>query len=187
MAAEILSLRKAMWEKISSRAHKPLQIFPFGPNADEVMLYGTVKYGFKAGGESSKDWAARAHLVKEADGKVKMDFYQVYLVRHPALVRVRVCGLKLTFVLGHRSLDRARRSDASYRGFYGIYSVGNVRHTGGPILCENCLGAYCGTHLNGAKSKGRLISEHEAMQVPGPRCSETLDVELHELYFGVVS
>ena len=110
MAAEILSLRKAMWEKISSRAHKPLQIFPFGPNADEVMLYGTVKYGFKAGGESSKDWAARAHLVKEADGKVKMDFYQVYLVRHPALVRVRVCGLKLTFVLGHRSLDRARRS-----------------------------------------------------------------------------
>ena len=97
MAAEILSLRKGMWEKVSNRAHKPLKVFPFGPKAVEVMLYGTVKYGFKAGGESSKDWAARAHLVKEEDGKVRMNFYQVYLVRHPAPVRVRHVDLKLTF------------------------------------------------------------------------------------------
>ncbi|KAI4920199.1 hypothetical protein J4E90_002340 [Alternaria incomplexa] len=76
---EILALRKSMWEKVSTRTHKPLQVFPFGPKSDEVMLYGTVKYGFKAGGESSKDWAARAHLVKEDGGKVKMNFYQVYL------------------------------------------------------------------------------------------------------------
>ncbi|KAI4614449.1 hypothetical protein J4E83_007103 [Alternaria metachromatica] len=91
---EILALRKSMWEKVSTRAHKPLQVFPFGPKSDEVMLYGTVKYGFKAGGESSKDWAARAHLVKEDDGKVKMNFYQVYLVRHSPPVRVRICGLE---------------------------------------------------------------------------------------------
>ncbi|EMD90490.1 hypothetical protein COCC4DRAFT_159871 [Bipolaris maydis ATCC 48331] len=76
---EILALRKAMWETVSSRAHAPLKIFPFGPDANEVMLYGTVKYGLKVGGESSKDWAARAHLVKEGDGKVMMSFYQVYL------------------------------------------------------------------------------------------------------------
>lgn len=43
------------------------------------MLYGTVQYGLKAGGESGLEWAARAHLVKD-DGRVKMDFYQVYLV-----------------------------------------------------------------------------------------------------------
>jgi hypothetical protein len=43
------------------------------------MLYGTVKSGLKAGGENEVDWAARAKLVKE-DGKVKMAFYQVYLV-----------------------------------------------------------------------------------------------------------
>ena len=73
-----------MWETVSSRAHAPLKIFPFGPNANEVMLYGTVKYGLKAGGESSKDWAARAHLVKDGEGTVMMDFYQVYLVRHSA-------------------------------------------------------------------------------------------------------
>lgn len=43
------------------------------------MLYGTVRYGLKAGGESGVDWAARAHLVKDGE-RVKMDFYQVYLV-----------------------------------------------------------------------------------------------------------
>ncbi|KAF1842921.1 uncharacterized protein K460DRAFT_314682 [Cucurbitaria berberidis CBS 394.84] len=75
---QILALRKGMWERVSSRSHQPLKIFPFGDGADEVMLYGTVKYGLKAGGESGLEWAARAHLVKE-DGMVKMDFYQVYL------------------------------------------------------------------------------------------------------------
>lgn len=68
-----------MWEKVSSRCHKPLKIFPFGPNGDEVMLYGTVDYGLKDGKNASVDWAARAHLVQE-EGTVKMDFYQVYLV-----------------------------------------------------------------------------------------------------------
>jgi hypothetical protein len=76
---EILALRKSLWEKVASRSHNPIKIFPFGAYADEVMLYGTVKYGMKAGGENEVDWAARAKLVKE-DGKVKMAFYQVYLV-----------------------------------------------------------------------------------------------------------
>jgi hypothetical protein len=76
---EILALRKGLWEKVTSRKHDASRIFPYGPNADDVMLHGTVKYQLKAGGESSVDWAARAHLVK-IDGVVKMDFYQVYLV-----------------------------------------------------------------------------------------------------------
>ncbi|UPX12900.1 uncharacterized protein EKO05_0003433 [Ascochyta rabiei] len=75
---EILALRKGMWEKVASRKHKAIKIFPFGPNSNEAMLYGTVQYGLKAGGESGLEWAARAHLVRDA-GKVKMDFYQVYL------------------------------------------------------------------------------------------------------------
>lgn len=78
--AEIIGLRKAMWEKVSSRLHSPLKIFPAGAKgADEVMLYGTVSYTFKDGRKGSVDWAARANLVKE-DGKVKMKYYQVYLV-----------------------------------------------------------------------------------------------------------
>ena len=68
-----------MWEHIASRSHKPLKIFPFGPNADEVMLYGTVSYGLKNGKNNEITWAARAHLVK-AGGDLKMDLYQVYLV-----------------------------------------------------------------------------------------------------------
>jgi hypothetical protein len=47
------------------------------------MLYGTVKYGLKEGGEKEVDWAARAKLVKEGDEgeeRIKMSFYQVYLV-----------------------------------------------------------------------------------------------------------
>jgi hypothetical protein len=79
MALEILALRKSMWEKVSSRSHNPIKIFPFGSYSDEVMLYGTVKYGLKDGGEKEVDWAARAKLVNE-DGKIRMSFYQVYLV-----------------------------------------------------------------------------------------------------------
>lgn len=77
--AEILALRKGLWEKVQSRRHFPTKIFPFGPNGDEVMLYGTVDYVLKDGRKSSIDWAARGHLVKEGD-EVRMDFYQVYLV-----------------------------------------------------------------------------------------------------------
>lgn len=68
-----------MWEKVSSRSHNPIKIFPFGSYSDEVMLHGTVKYGLKAGGEKEVDWAARAKLVKQ-ERKVKLSFYQVYLV-----------------------------------------------------------------------------------------------------------
>lgn len=73
-------MRKGLWEKVASRVHTAEKVFPYGPDSDEVMLHGTVTYGLKAGGENSIDWAAYAHLVK-VDGVVKMDFYQVYLVR----------------------------------------------------------------------------------------------------------
>jgi hypothetical protein len=68
-----------MWEKVNRRKHTALKVFPFGPNSNEVMLYGTVDYGLKDGREATVDWAARAHLVKH-NGAVMMDFYQVYLV-----------------------------------------------------------------------------------------------------------
>jgi len=69
-----------MWEKVSSRHHSPLKVFPFGPKSDEAMLYGTVDYVLKDGNRvNGVEWAARAHFVKEGS-LVKMDFYQVYLV-----------------------------------------------------------------------------------------------------------
>jgi hypothetical protein len=89
---EILVLRKGMWEKVSSRSHNPMKIFPFGSYSDELMLHGTVKYEMKAGGEKELDWAARVHLVK-VDGKVKMDFYQVYLVSQSSFPRFATWGV----------------------------------------------------------------------------------------------
>lgn len=71
-----------MWEKVAARTHSPLKIFPAGAaGADEVMLYGTVAYTLKDGRQAGVDWAARANLVKSGDdGKVRMRYYQVYLV-----------------------------------------------------------------------------------------------------------
>ena len=68
-----------MWEKVASRAHNPIKVFPFGSNSDELMLYGTVSYVLKDGRKAEVDWAARAMMTK-TDGSVKMKFYQVYLV-----------------------------------------------------------------------------------------------------------
>lgn len=68
-----------MWEKVAKRRHDPVKVYPFGPNADECMLYGIVAYELKAGGSFTVDWAARALLTKE-DGIVKLADYQVYLV-----------------------------------------------------------------------------------------------------------
>lgn len=75
-----MALRNGLWEKVQTRRHHPTKIFPFGPNGNEVMLYGTVEYVLKDGKKSGLEWAARGHLVKEG-GEVKMDFYQVYMVR----------------------------------------------------------------------------------------------------------
>lgn len=77
-----------MWESVSSRSHHPVKIFPFGKVDEsaaeaEVMIYGTVEYGLKAGGGERKEWAARVEMVREevdGEGDWAMKLYQVYLV-----------------------------------------------------------------------------------------------------------
>ena len=70
----LLSLRQKMWSAVSSRSHYPTKIFPFKGGASstsaerEVMIYGTVSYGLKAGGSDEKEWAARAVLVRDGRG-----------------------------------------------------------------------------------------------------------------------
>ncbi|KAF2758245.1 hypothetical protein EJ05DRAFT_500762 [Pseudovirgaria hyperparasitica] len=80
---DIIALRHVMWSAVEQRRHSPLKVFPFGPNSNEFMLYGTVDYVMKTGESCSKDWAARAVLNKE-DGKVRFSFYQVYLDTAPS-------------------------------------------------------------------------------------------------------
>ena len=69
------------------------------------MLHGTVQYGLKAGGESNVDWAAHARLVKEGD-KVKMEFYQVYLVCAPGDFRMQALGFLTRLRIPVRSQSR---------------------------------------------------------------------------------
>ena len=68
-----------MWSAIASRKHTPAKVFPFGSESKEFMLYGTVEFGFKNGGEGEVEWAARAEMSQQGR-KWKMSFYQVYLV-----------------------------------------------------------------------------------------------------------
>ncbi|KAE9379649.1 hypothetical protein N431DRAFT_541122 [Stipitochalara longipes BDJ] len=75
---EILALRKGMWNAVSSRQHRIEKIFPFGPNATELMIFGTVAYELKDGTKAEVPWGARATMAKESD-VWKMKFYQVYL------------------------------------------------------------------------------------------------------------
>lgn len=81
-------MRHGMWDKVAKRSHKPVQLFAFGAGSDDVMLYGTVDYTLKDGRGTTVDWSARAHFTKEADGGLKMDFYQVYLVSSVIVVIV---------------------------------------------------------------------------------------------------
>jgi hypothetical protein len=91
---EILQTRKSMWSAVASRRHTVCKIFPFGDNANEVMLYGQVAYDLKDGGHSEKDWAARAVLTKPSnDGPLRLQFYQVYLV---CITRIPFIALVLT-------------------------------------------------------------------------------------------
>lgn len=69
-----------MWEKVAKRSHRPLQVYAFGAGADDVMLHGDVDFVLKDDRKVSMSWGAKAHFAKE-DGELKMDVYQVFLVR----------------------------------------------------------------------------------------------------------
>lgn len=82
--SEILEIRKGLWSgPVKTRKHSLHKIFPFGDNSNELMLYGNVEYVLKNGKELSVDWAGRALIAKGDPKKLRMAFYQVYLVSQP--------------------------------------------------------------------------------------------------------
>jgi len=84
LSLEIMATRKAMWTSITSRLHTPEKIFPFGPDSNEVMIFGTVVYGFGDGRPVEvKEWAGHARLV-DVGGIWKFGYYRVYLDMAPA-------------------------------------------------------------------------------------------------------
>ncbi|RMZ78729.1 hypothetical protein DV737_g3785, partial [Chaetothyriales sp. CBS 132003] len=84
--AQILALRKGLWAAdgpVVSRKHTVGQLYPFGPDSLDVVLYGVVDYALRNGKTGVRvDWAARAVFEEGGDGDEKvlrMKFYQVYL------------------------------------------------------------------------------------------------------------
>ncbi|PLB46760.1 hypothetical protein P170DRAFT_477630 [Aspergillus steynii IBT 23096] len=78
-SSEVLPLRHGLWTHVASRKHFPERIF-FG-GANELMLFGTVKYVLKAdpSNEVEVPWAGRVVFDKTEGEALKMKFYQVYL------------------------------------------------------------------------------------------------------------
>lgn len=66
-----------MWEKISSRRHT-YELFQNQAAPNTYLIQGTVVYGFKAGGEDTMDWVAKAVFTGEGKER-RLDFYQVFL------------------------------------------------------------------------------------------------------------
>ncbi|KAJ5749384.1 uncharacterized protein N7511_011080 [Penicillium nucicola] len=64
-------------EKVKQRTHRPKQVFPYGPNSNVAMVYGTVDYVFKDHSEKRVHWAARCDFVKL--DQAYLDRYQVFL------------------------------------------------------------------------------------------------------------
>lgn len=98
-----------MWAKVASRKHTINKIFPFGSGSEEVMLYGTVALVFKDGTSGDVDWAGRAVVTKDTpDGKYRMKFYQIYLVR--TLLVGRSCFPNRIADISHCSRTLAART-----------------------------------------------------------------------------
>ena len=79
-----IKFREQGWEKVSSRRHVVLDVFPRlgeGKEECELMLRGTVEYGMNDGGKGAADWAGHMKLrYLEDEGGYKLAFYQVWIV-----------------------------------------------------------------------------------------------------------
>lgn len=80
--AGVRQFREKGWEKVATRHHVCKGIFANPDNANEVMTYGYVDYGFKDGSEKKGiEFATR--LVMDLSGETpKIRFYQVYIVSY---------------------------------------------------------------------------------------------------------
>jgi hypothetical protein len=69
-----------MWTGVSKRLHRPQKIYPFGNDASEVAIIGTVEYWPDDGSYVKKDMAAVARYQKNPQsGVVEMSRLQVWL------------------------------------------------------------------------------------------------------------
>ncbi len=67
-----------MWDHVEQRKHTVFNVFPFGNDSTEFMIYGLVNYQLKTGDKKDVEWAGRAQVIKTG-GAWKLQFYQIWL------------------------------------------------------------------------------------------------------------
>jgi hypothetical protein len=69
-----------MWNGVPKRIHRPSKIFPFGDNASEVVIIGSVEYWMDDGSYVKKDMAAHAKYQRNPKTSgIEMSSLQVWL------------------------------------------------------------------------------------------------------------
>ncbi|KAF2794085.1 hypothetical protein K505DRAFT_407704 [Melanomma pulvis-pyrius CBS 109.77] len=76
----ISKLHQGMWNGVPKRTHRPAKVFPFGDNANTVVIIGTVEYWMDDGLYVKKDMAAQAKYQRSSKtGGIEMSSLQVWL------------------------------------------------------------------------------------------------------------
>ena len=70
--------RLAMWDSVQERQHIAHEVFLFGNDLMEFMIFSLVDYVLRIGEKKRVEWAGRAQLVKSS-GRWKLQFYQIWL------------------------------------------------------------------------------------------------------------
>ncbi|KAI0485352.1 hypothetical protein GGR56DRAFT_70736 [Xylariaceae sp. FL0804] len=79
----LVALVTKSWGVVQSREHTVYAVFPFGKDAEEVMLHGRSNNVSLEGQASTFTWAARMHFRRSEDGKVLIDQYTIIVDPHP--------------------------------------------------------------------------------------------------------
>ncbi|ORY07927.1 hypothetical protein BCR34DRAFT_489090, partial [Clohesyomyces aquaticus] len=77
---EIIQVHEGMWNGVPKRVHRPMKIYPFDENANEVTIISIVQYWPDDGSYVKKGMAARAKYQRNAQsGALEMLSLQVWL------------------------------------------------------------------------------------------------------------
>lgn len=91
--AALVNLVTKSWQGVKSRDHHIYAVFPFGHNAEEVMLHGRSNNVPETGEATTFTWAAHMHFRRDGNGKVLIDKYTIFPVSRSFIEISRKCLL----------------------------------------------------------------------------------------------
>lgn len=80
---QIRTARTASWVPVNTRKHVVNGVYA-SDDPNDIMLFGTVEYGFKNGKSITNVWSARMLLTNS-----KLSFYQVFIDMSPFLEAIK--------------------------------------------------------------------------------------------------